>query len=193
MYFLQWICSKFRSNTETFELQVSEGPIKELRVTKQKVKGCDDIFSIANNISSRTRFSTLRYQVHCWQRRMRKTIWVCPTARSSRYDGTSNCVLVMIIEKVLTWIRHDALQNFGSSRGCIDSSAVLGGRRFTVRTDQDDLQRIQNTVDATRKLAQWRFRLEELWFYVVHRAGIKHQFSDALSSLEISDSNERDL
>lgn len=43
-----------------------------------------------------------------------------------------------------------------------------------IRTDDESLKWLLTSADTLEKLARWRFRLLELEFEVVHRAGIKH-------------------
>lgn len=47
--------------------------------------------------------------------------------------------------------------------------------------------------DAMAKMARWRLRLAKADFEVVHRAGIKHKYVDALSRLERTREDERPL
>lgn len=54
------------------------------------------------------------------------------------------------------------------------------GRLFIIRTDHDTLIWILNMADATRKLARWCIRLQELYFYVVHRSCMKNRAADVL-------------
>lgn len=47
--------------------------------------------------------------------------------------------------------------------------------------------------EVTATLSRWRLRVQELEFDVVHRAGMKHQVTDALSQLGKSLEDRTDL
>lgn len=55
--------------------------------------------------------------------------------------------------------------------------------RFMLRMDHHALHGILSLADATGQLARWRLRLMGLDGETVHRAGIKHQATDAFSRL----------
>lgn len=57
------------------------------------------------------------------------------------------------------------------------------GTRSTIRTNRDSLMWILNLADVAGRLPHWRLRLLKFDFSVFHRAGIKHQVTEALSRL----------
>lgn len=63
------------------------------------------------------------------------------------------------------------------------------GARITYRTDHEAFGWIRSTADETVNLARWWLRLVKRDFEIVHRAWIKHQAPDALSTLPTNRSN----
>ena len=59
----------------------------------------------------------------------------------------------------------------------------LLGHKFVLRTDHGSLSWLQNFKEPEGQLAHWLEQLQELYFEVVHRKGIKHNNADALSRL----------
>lgn len=52
--------------------------------------------------------------------------------------------------------------------------------RCTIRTDHVTLKWTLKLAEATCQLAQWRPRLSEMGFDLVHCTGVKHQATDTL-------------
>lgn len=62
----------------------------------------------------------------------------------------------------------------------------LENTRFIIRTDHDYLKWIFSPTNSTERLVRWCLRL--LYeFDFVHRAGVKHQATDALSRLQTTE------
>lgn len=55
---------------------------------------------------------------------------------------------------------------------------------ISIRMDYNPLKQIPNLTDRTKRLAQWRLRLSEYKFNLIHRAEIKLQAAYALSRLQ---------
>lgn len=55
--------------------------------------------------------------------------------------------------------------------------------RFKIPADHDPLKWILNFANVAGKLARWLLRLSEMYFDVIHCAGIKLQAADALLRL----------
>lgn len=69
----------------------------------------------------------------------------------------------------------------------------LEGKRFTILANHDSCKWILNLPDSTGRLAQWRVRLWEYDFDVLHRAGIRHQANDAKSRLQTTGEHKTHL
>lgn len=59
--------------------------------------------------------------------------------------------------------------------------------RPTVQTDQEALQAILSTGEASSKLARWRLRLSQLAVYNFHHSDIKTRIADGLLRLRTKD------
>ena len=59
----------------------------------------------------------------------------------------------------------------------------LLGKRFTLRTDHEPLKWLFNVREPAGQLARWLECLAAYSFPIVHRPGIRHRNTDALSSL----------
>ncbi|KRX79180.1 Retrovirus-related Pol polyprotein from transposon [Trichinella sp. T6] len=57
----------------------------------------------------------------------------------------------------------------------------LYGRKFTARTDHNELRWLRNFREPEGQVARWLERLAEYEFEVVHRPGQQHRNADALS------------
>lgn len=62
--------------------------------------------------------------------------------------------------------------------------------QFTVRTDHNTPKWIPNLADVSSQLSRRRIRLSESDFDNVHRAGTKHQATDALYRLTVTKNDQ---
>lgn len=69
---------------------------------------------------------------------------------------------------------------FGRYVGCVNVKTTRRGTESYEPHDHEALRWILKMSDATGKLDRWSLRLQEIALYVVNRAGINNQATDAL-------------
>ena len=68
---------------------------------------------------------------------------------------------------------------------CKQYRPYLYGRKFTIVTDHKPLTWVFNVKDPSSRLLRWRLKLEELYYEVVYKPGVRNTNADALSRITI--------
>ena len=70
--------------------------------------------------------------------------------------------------------------------GCKQYRPYLYGRKFTIVTDHKPLTWVFNVKYPSSRLLRWRLKLEEYYYQVVYKPGVRNTNADALSRITMT-------